>query len=113
MLTTMDLLKKAEELHPIPYWQKKLNMSRNALHSARQRGNLSPAIAGALAEELGEDVDQWIVTAALESERDSACKRRMLARARNKNAPGVSLGRSVGGNGGIRTLDEALHPILP
>jgi len=44
------------------------------------RGHISPAIAGALAEELGEDAAEWIVVAALESERDSACKDRMLKR---------------------------------
>lgn len=80
MQNTMNLLDAALKQHPAPYWHEKLKLSRNALHSARHRGNLSPAIAGALAEELGQDVKNWIVVAALESERESACKTRMLKR---------------------------------
>lgn len=78
MQTTMNLLEKALESHPAAYWHERLRLSRNALHSAKHRGNLSPAIAGALAEELGEDSKKWIVIAALESERESACKARMV-----------------------------------
>lgn len=78
MQSTMNLLDAALKEHPAPYWHQRLHLSRNALHSARHRGNLSPAIAGALAEELGQDVKDWIVIAALESERESACKDRML-----------------------------------
>lgn len=78
MQTTMDLLDAALKLHPAPYWHKKLKLSRNVLHTAKIRGNISPAIAGALAEEMGEPVDKWIVIAALESERESACKSRMV-----------------------------------
>jgi len=80
MRTTMDLLDKALSVEPVPFWHRELGLSRNALHSARQRGNLSPSIAGAIAEKLGEDVDRWIVIAALESDKDSACKQRMLRR---------------------------------
>lgn len=80
MQTTMNLLETALKKHPASYWHEKLKLSRNALHSAKHRGNLSPAIAGALAEELGQNVKDWIVVAALESERDSACKERMLKR---------------------------------
>jgi len=76
----MNLLDAALQKHPAAYWHERLKLSRNALHSAKHRGNLSPAIAGALAEELGQDVKEWIVVAALESERDSACKERMLKR---------------------------------
>lgn len=82
MQNTMNLLDAALKQHPAPYWHEKLNLSRNALHTAKSRGSLSPAIAGALAEAMGENVDQWIVVAALESERDSACKERMLTRLR-------------------------------
>jgi hypothetical protein len=80
MQTTMNLLDDALSTHPAPYWHERLKLSRNALHSARHRGNLSPAIAGALAEEMGRDPKEWIVIAALESERDSACKTRMVKR---------------------------------
>jgi len=83
MQTTMTLLDAALAIKPAADWHRDLKLSRNALHTAKQRGNLSPAIAGALAEELGEDVQEWIVRAALESERDSACKERMLKRFAN------------------------------
>lgn len=77
-MNTMILLDRALEIHPAPFWTNKLKLSRNALHAAKNRGHLSPAIAGALAEELGEDYQKWMVIAALESERDSACKTRMV-----------------------------------
>lgn len=80
MQNTMNLLDAALSMQPAPYWHERLKLSRNALHTAKTRGHLSPAIAGALAEELGENVNQWIVIAALESERDSSCKQRMLKR---------------------------------
>lgn len=83
MTTTIDLLEKALNVHPAPYWHERLSLSRNALHQAKQRGHVSPAIAGALAEELGEDPKDWIVMAALESERASACKDRMVQRFAN------------------------------
>jgi hypothetical protein len=80
MQTTMNLLDAALQREAAPFWTDKLKLSRSALHTAKARGHLSPAIAGALAEELGQDAQKWIVVAALESERDSACKQRMLRR---------------------------------
>lgn len=118
MQSTINLLDAALKKHPAQYWHEKLKINRNALHNARMRGHISPAIAGALAEEMGEDPEKWMVIAALESDKDSACKSRMIARigtrwGQNKKPPELLQGASVGGNGGIRTLDEALHPILP
>lgn len=78
MRSTMDLVEKALQLHPAPYWHKQLGLNRNALHTAKMRGNLSPAIAGALAEAMGLDPQPWIVIAALEGEKESACKSRMV-----------------------------------
>ncbi len=80
MQNTMNLLDTALTMNPAPFWTEKLKLSRSALHTAKTRGHLSPAIAGALAEELGQDVKNWIVIAALESERDSACKARLVKR---------------------------------
>ena len=80
MQNTMNLLDTALTINPAPFWTEKLKLSRGALHTAKTRGHLSPAIAGALAEELGQDVKNWIVIAALESERDSACKTRLVKR---------------------------------
>ena len=76
----MNLLDTALAQQPAPFWTQRLKLARNTLHTAKVRGHLSPAIAGALAEELGEDAREWIVVAALESERDSACKTRMIKR---------------------------------
>ena len=78
MKTTADLLNNALSKNPAPYWTKKLKLARTTLATAKVRGRLSPAIAGALAEELGEDAAAWMVIAALEGERDSACKTRMI-----------------------------------
>ena len=81
---TMELLDKAIQAHPVPYWTEKLELSRTALHTSKQRGHLSPAIAGRLAEFLEENVEQWMMIAALESERDSACKTHMLKRLKDR-----------------------------
>lgn len=80
MQTTMNLLAAAIEKRSIPEWTRELGLSAKALYTAKDRAHLSPAVAGALAEKLGQNVDQWIVIAALESERESACKTRMLKR---------------------------------
>lgn len=80
MENTMLLLDKALQIKPAPYWTAKLELSRNALHTSKMREHLSPAIAGRLAEFLEEDVERWVMIAALESERDSACKTHLLKR---------------------------------
>ena len=80
MQTTMNLLTDAMKIKGLSDWAADLGLSKRALYTAKDRGHLSPAIAGALAEELGQDSKNWIVVAALESERDSACKTRMLKR---------------------------------
>ena len=78
MQTTMNLLDRALEMKSVQEWHAKLGLSRNTLHTAKIREHLSPAIAGALADEMGEDAKEWIVIAALESERASSCKEKML-----------------------------------
>lgn len=82
MQHTMNLLAQALELKSVPEWTKELGLSKQALYNAKERGHLSPAIAGALADVMGQDPKDWIVIAALESERDSACKERMINRVR-------------------------------
>lgn len=95
MLSTMNLLEQALSMQPAQYWHEKLNLNRNALHNARQRGHISPAIAGALAEELGQDPKDWIVVAALESERESACKTRMMRKILGRAALASVVGLAV------------------
>ncbi|MBJ2144314.1 MULTISPECIES: hypothetical protein [Delftia] len=80
MQTTIELLEQALKQHPAPYWTQRLNLARTTLATAKVREHLSPAIAGALAEEMGEDAQKWMVIAALEGERESACKSRMVRR---------------------------------
>ena len=80
MQTTMNLLADAEKVHDLSAWADKLGLSKRVLYTSKYREHLSPAVAGALAEELGRDPNEWIVVAALESERDSTCKTRMIKR---------------------------------
>lgn len=87
MQSTMNLLALAEQRFPdmnLSDWAQKLGLSKRALYTAKDREHLSPAVAGALADELQEDARDWIVIAALESERDSACKSRMLRKVGNR-----------------------------
>ena len=78
MQTTLNLLENALTQRNASEWAARLNLAPSALRTARARGHLSPAVAGALADEMGEDSKKWIVIAALESERESACKARMV-----------------------------------
>jgi len=80
MRSTIELLDKATDREPMPYWSARLQLARQTLHNSKARGHLSPAIAFALAEEIGEDPTEWALIAAAESERDSACKTRVLKR---------------------------------
>jgi hypothetical protein len=95
MQSTMNLLEKALTNQPAPYWTQRLKLARTTLATAKVRGHLSPAIAGALAEELGEDSQKWMVIAALESERDSACKTRMVRKILGRTALASLTGLAV------------------
>lgn len=82
-MQTLELLNKALAINPSPkHWCDKLQMHRSVLNCARNRGRLSPAIAGGLAIELGEDAQQWIAVAALEAEPEST----LLQRLKNSQA---------------------------
>lgn len=75
-MKTLELLDKALAENPSPKsWCDKLKVARSALNTARIRGRLSPALAGGLAIELGEDARQWIAVAALEAEPETALLR--------------------------------------
>lgn len=103
MQTTMELLEAALKKKNATEWATHLKLSVNALRTAKHRGNLSPAIAGALAEELGEDPQKWIVIAALESERESACKSRMV----RKFLTGAAIAGTLMGTSGAATASVA------
>lgn len=79
-MKSIELLDKALKTATAAEWQRRLGLSDSALYMATNRGRLSPAIAGALAEQLGENIAAWVIVAALEGERDSACKDAMVKR---------------------------------
>jgi len=80
MLNTMQLLKRALELHTASELARRVGVARQTFTNAKTAGNLSPSVAGAVADEIGEDVISWIAIAALEAERDSVCKARVVRR---------------------------------
>ena len=103
MQTTLQLLAKAEEVKDLSAWAETLGLTKRALYTAKYRGSLSPAVAGALAEELGEEPGPWMVIAALEGERDSACKSRMM----RKFLTGAALAGTLMGASGAATAAVA------
>ncbi|PNG48913.1 hypothetical protein WDL1P2_00568 (plasmid) [Variovorax sp. WDL1] len=76
--TTVDLLTRALKKDTLRAWARRLEVSEEALRVARFRGRLSPVLAGCIAEDLQLDAARWIVVAALETERDTACKSSMV-----------------------------------
>lgn len=107
MNTSMELIEKALKVKKAAEWNKQLGLSNAGIDMAKKRGKLSPAIAFALAEEMGEKSPElWALIAAAESERDSECKERMKKKLAQRLASSV-----FGGNGGIRT--KLLEHILP
>lgn len=104
MKTTMDLLALALDKAPAADWHRQLKLSRNALHNAKLRGNLSPAIAWSLAEAIGENPQEWALIAAAESERDSACKTHMLRRITQLTAAGALAAFATAGHAAVCVL---------
>lgn len=80
MQTTMNLLERALAVRPMPEWTTRLSVHRNALRNARERGHLTPVLAGSLALELDEDPEKWITLAVLEGEKESPAKEKLLKR---------------------------------
>jgi hypothetical protein len=80
MQNTMQLLTKALSVKRASRWSEELDIDISTIAQAKKRGHLSPSVAGAIADKLGENVKQWIVIAALESERESACKTHLIRR---------------------------------
>ena len=78
MQSTMQLLQRALEKHTAAELARRIGVDRQIFTNAKTRGNLSPAVAGALADELGEDSMGWVAVAALEAERESPCKARAI-----------------------------------
>lgn len=85
MTSTLDLLDKALKSKHAAAWCRDLNISTAAFAQAKKRGRLSPLLAGNIAIDLGESADHWMAIAALEAERESPLRERLLnAYKRNK-----------------------------
>lgn len=65
---------------------RELGLEDTAIGSARKRGNLSPGLAAALADLIGEDVGKWMLTAAAEGERGTSLKARITRLAESLNS---------------------------
>lgn len=110
MKQSIELLDMALEREPISFWSKKIGLSRGALHQCKFRGNLSPSIAWALAEELGLDPQPWTLLAAAEGERESAAKRRMLKSIAASVLTASVIGTATANNVVIEP-DQSIHRI--
>lgn len=82
-MRTIDLIAKAESRGTLTDAARALGLEPNTLSAAKATGRLSPALAAALADHLGEPVARWTVTALLEGQR-SAPMSRALRRAMNR-----------------------------
>ena len=103
MQNTMHLLSQAEKVKDLSAWAEELGLAKRVLYTSKYREHLSPAVAGVLAEKLGLDSKEWIVIAALESERESACKSRMV----RKFITGAALAGTLMGSAGAATVNAA------
>ncbi|MGV0983505.1 MAG: hypothetical protein ACOYB2_03055 [Limnohabitans sp.] len=98
---------------------KEIGLTRAAISNYRARNSTLDDDA-ALKVAVLLEIDPMLILAdqATERSKDESVQsvwRTMLAQLLSKEkAPHMAgLGLITGGNGGIRTLDEALHPILP
>ena len=77
MQNTMQLLDKALTVKKASHWATELNLSSGTFTMAKNRGRLSPTMAGNLAMKLGENPVHWIAIAALEAEPESQLLQRL------------------------------------
>jgi plasmid maintenance system antidote protein VapI len=67
--TTLDILSRAvQDAGSSAILARALKVDQSTLAKARERGRVSPTLAGQLAQRLGEDPTRWIALAALEAE---------------------------------------------
>ena len=87
MRSTLDLLDLAMKAAPSErQLSLDLRLSPNTLAAARRRGQLSPIVAGKIADRLGEPIAEWMALAALEAEphiKDVKAIERLAAKVRN------------------------------
>lgn len=78
MQQTIDLLTRALSQRQGIEWAAEFGVSQAALSQAKKRGKLSPSLAGAFAEAMGEPVEHWIAIAGLEQDTASGIRARLL-----------------------------------
>lgn len=74
MTATLELLDRALEQRSASEWARSLGVHRCVFTDARNRGHLTPVVAGGLALEMGEDPREWITVAVIEGEKESPAK---------------------------------------
>lgn len=74
---TIDLLNKALETKKAAAWCRDLNITKGAISKAKDRGRLSPTLAGVLAMEMGADPIFWTAVAAAEAEPPGPLRERL------------------------------------
>ena len=77
MTKTLELLDKALKTQSASEWSRRYNLTPATFTNAKTRGRLSPALAGNLAIDLGEDAQHWMAIAAIEAERESPLLERL------------------------------------
>ena len=71
MITTLELLAQALAEQTNTLLAAKLHIDLSLFSQTRNRGRLSPILAGRVAGLMGENVTHWIAVAALEAARPS------------------------------------------
>ncbi len=86
-MKTVTLIQKAEATGKTPtQLARELGLNPDAIHQAKMRGRLSPAVAAALAAHIGEPVTAWTLAALIEGERSAPLRRRLAAVAQRVNS---------------------------
>lgn len=76
---SIELLNEALKTKTVSEWARRLNIVPSTITNARRKGQLSPALAGNFAMELGESPERWIAIAAMEAEKESPLTERLRA----------------------------------
>lgn len=78
MEQSITLLHRALEGKQQKDLAKRLGVATSTLSKAKERGSLSPSLAGAIAIELHEPAEHWIAVAGLEQERASSVREKVI-----------------------------------
>lgn len=78
MEQSITLLHRALEHQQQKELARRLGVATSTLSKAKERGSLSPSLAGAIAIELEEPAEHWIAVAGLEQERASGIREKVI-----------------------------------